>query len=502
MKKNFLYIGAAVLSMSLASCSEDFLEQSPTDVIAADDLANAVNQDPSLLSGNVAGLYTTMINTQTGGTTGHDDFGQRGYDIYSDMLVGDMALLGVNYGWYSTIAQLTSPKDFTNNVNYTPWRYYYRVIFSANTVIDALGGTDATPSIASSRHIMGQAKAMRAYSYFYLANLYAPKGYGTGSEKILPIYDNTVVPNQPLSTSSEVYDLIIKDLKEAIVLLEDFNRTTKDQVNKYVAKGLLAYALSARGTQADLEEVVTLTEDVLTNSGHSLTTQNQVVAKLDATGKLLNPEAGFNDINTSSWIWGVDLTQEIGLNLVSWWGQIDVFTYSYAYVGDRKGMDKSLFDAIPDTDIRKGQFNAADLTPRNKFFAPARTLGGTRYATMDYIYMRADEMVLLNAEANAKLNRDVQARTSLKRLLDLRMSDASYINSLAGDALKNEIFKQTRIELWGEGKSYLSMKRNKLGVKRGANHLYHKDVNFSFDADELTLEIPQAEILNNPLLNQ
>jgi hypothetical protein len=496
MKNKFIYIATTVLGLALTGCSKDFLHQTPTDVVSAEDLETSVNQDPSLLSGNVAGLYSTMLITGTGGVGSHSDFGQKGYDIFSDMLSGDMALLGESYGHYSDLARLTAPKDFTSNTTYAPWRYYYRIIFSANTVIDALGGTDFVPTEAGARHIMGQAKAMRAYAYFYLANLYSPKGYGTGSEKILPLYKDTKVPNQPLSSSEEVFNLIESDLKDAISLLDDFNRTTKDQINKYVAKGLLAYALSARGSQSDLQEVITLTNDVLTNGGHPLTTRDQVVARLSGT-TLLNPESGFNDVATPSWIWGVDLTQEIGLNLISWWGQIDIYTYSYAYVGDRKGIDKSLYDLIPSTDIRKGQFSASDLVPNNKFFAPARTLGGTRYATMDYIYMRSDEMVLLNAEAKARLNRDAEAKTELKKLLSLRLEDVAYLDALSGDALKNEIYKQSRIELWGEGKSYLLMKRNKLNVTRGSNHLHFKGESFPFDADELTFDIPQAEVLNN-----
>lgn len=495
----YLYILTAIFCVITISCSKEFLNQTPTDVISAEDLAHAVEKDADLLAGNVAGLYTTMIDPRTGGTSGHDDFGQKGYDIFSDMLVGDMALLGVSYGWYSVIARLTGPLNFTDNINYIPWRYYYRIIFAANTVIDALGGADFTPTDLKSRHNMGQAKAMRAYAYFYLSVLYAENGYGTGQEKILPVYTNTDVPNQPKSTSAQVYDLIVSDLTTAIQLLHDFNRTSKDQINQYVAKGLLAYALAARGSQQDLEQVVALAEDILVNSGHPLTQRNEVVANLDGT-ILLNPESGFNEVSTPSWIWGVDLTQEIGLNLISWWGQIDIFTYSYAFAGDVKAIDKALYDDIPANDIRKKQFFTTDLSPRNKFFAPARTLGGTRYATMDYIYMRADEMVLLHAEAKARLNKDGEAATSLARLLRLRLEDVSYLGTLSGQALKNEIFKQTRIELWGEGKSYLSMKRNKLTVSRGDNHLFHVSIPYTYNAKQLTLQIPQAEVLNNPVL--
>src|SRR5690606_31225995 len=118
---------------------------------------------------------------------------------------------------------------------------------------------------------------------------------------------------------------------------------------------------------------------------------------------------------------------------------------------------------------------------RNKFFVPLRQLGGTRYPNTAYIYMRADEMVLLNAEAKAKLNRDGEAINSLQRLLSLRVDDLSYLTTLSGQALKDEIFKQTRIELWGEGKSYLSMKRNKLTVVRGTNHLFEVGVPYLYN---------------------
>jgi hypothetical protein len=63
--------------------------------------------------------------------------------------------------------------DFTRNETYVPWRYYYRQIFGANSLIDVLGGTDVVPAEAANKLTMGQAKAMRAYGYFYLTQLYA-----------------------------------------------------------------------------------------------------------------------------------------------------------------------------------------------------------------------------------------------------------------------------------------------------------------------------------------
>jgi len=520
MKKSLYIIAATVLSVFVSSCQDDFLDEEPNQRLSPEQIAAAAETDPSLLNSFVSGLYSTMYNTGTGGTTNHDDFGQKGYDIYSDMLVSDMALIGTNYGWYTGVVRYQATQDFTQNPAYQPWRYYYRIIFSANTLIDILGGNDAPQTEPERRYIMGQAKAMRAYAYFYLAQFYAT-GYGTGTEKILPIYTNSNDPSQPLSTSADVYNLIVDDLTQAIELLEGFNRTAKNQINPAVAKGLLAYALAARGTTEDLNQVVTLTDDVIANYGFSLMTENEVVAQLDpATGALLNPQSGFNSVTNNSWIWGVDLTLANGLDLISYWGQVDVFTYSYAWAGDPKAIDEGLYNAIHPDDIRKGQFDAPsggveqfyaedgyadgdfDYMPVNKFFDPAREIGGQRNVVTDYVYMRLEEMYLLNAEAKAKLGQDGPAKDMLKQLLQKRMTDYSYVDALSGQALQDEIYLQTRIELWGEGKAYLAMKRNQATVTRGENHLLLPGESFAWDADELTFPIPQAEVLNNAVLNQ
>jgi hypothetical protein len=512
MKISFYITCTAILFLG-SGCGDDFLDKKPSEKLSSEQITDAAKKDPSLLNGNIAGLYSTMYNTETGGTTNHDDFGQKGYDIYSDMLASDMVLGALNYGWYSDVARYQSTKDYTLDAAYQPWRYYYRIIFAANGVIDALGGTDAPQTEPIQRSIMGQAKAMRAYSYFYLANFYGV-GYEDGTNKILPVYTNTQVPNQPLSTTEEVYNLIISDLTQAIEYLDGFNRTSKDQINVWVAKGLLAYAYAARGTTADLQNVVTLTEDVIANSGYRLNNKNEVVGKFDAeTGALLNTQAGFNNVSNPSWIWGVDLTLASNLGLVSWWGQMDLFTYSYASAGDPKVIDNELYSLIHDDDVRKNQFvdvYGDDLYwPINKFFASQRTkeldgneIGGQGSIIDDYVYMRMEEFYLLNAEAYAKLGQDAPASDRLKELLEERIEDYSYVDALGGQALQDEIYLQTRIELWGEGKVYLALKRNKATVTRGSNHLFFPGESFTYDSDELTFPIPQAEVLNNPVLNQ
>jgi len=215
---------------------------------------------------------------------------------------------------------------------------------------------------------------------------------------------------------------------------------------------------------------------------------------------------GFNDVNTPGWMWGIDLTTEVGLGLRSWWGQVDSFSFSYAWAGDFKAIDRGLYDQIPETDARKNQFRDDDfanrfLLPINKFYDPGRVIGGQRQITTDYVYMRVAEMYLLNAEALAKSGDEAGAQARLKLFLNERVDDSSYVDALSGTDLTNEIYLQTRIELWGEGKSYLAMKRNQATIVRGANHLSNVGVPIPYNDERLTFEIPELEIQNNPFIS-
>lgn len=476
--KNILILGSLMgLLLGTTSCREEFLETEPTQT-----LANPPAQ------AKLYGLYNMMVNTYTGGTTAHEDFGQKGYDIMSDFLSADLALSIDTYGRYRTLANLTTTVDYTNNFNYMPWRYYYRIVYATNEIIGGLGGNDAVPSSETDKFSMGQAKAMRAYAYFYLSQFYNTK-YDPAADSI-PLYTETTLGEaKGKAKQSEVYGQIIKDLKEAITLLDGFARPNKGVVDKNVAKGLLAYTYAATG---DYAQAAVLSKEIMA-SYPKTTTADLVYNATTASG------GGFNDLKTASWMWGFDLTLENDLDLVSWWGQMDYYTYSYQGAGDRKVIDNGLFASIKADDKRKSQYNSVGM-PTGKFYAPGRVAMGQRNVVTDYLFMRADEFYMLAAESLAKSGNEAEAKTILKSFLDNRLSSTTYIDGLSGAALLNEIYLQTRIEFFAEGKSYLAMKRNKANVTRGTNHLYSPSKSFSYDANELTFDIPQGEINNNPLL--
>lgn len=500
MKQVFkLTIVAAILSMTY-SCSEDLLDNSgnaetsqPTSSLTSAQAENAALTNASVTAAFVNGIYGQMVQTGSGGTGGHDDFGHKAYHVFSDFLSSDMALSVSTYGWYrASITEMQAMQDFTFGDNRQVWRYYYRIIRSTNNVIAALGGNDAVPTTDVNKAALAQAKTLRAQSYFYLAQFFQREYNPT--ESILPLYDEPGVQNVGKATAQEVYALMEKDLTDAISLFAaatSWSKTVANEVDTFVTHQILGMVL---GVKEEWGRVASLTKAIIDNSPYS------ILPASDVTN-------GFNSVyNQNSWMWGIDLTENIGLGLVSWWGQVDTFSYSYAWAGDYKVIDADLFAAIPANDARKAQFfnnpaSSRHLQPLFKFYASNRVGGTSRTVTADYVYMRVEEAYLLNAEANARLGNTAAARASLKALVSQRMPDASYIDGLSGQALQDEIYLQTRIELWGEGKSFFALKRNKATIVRGANHLSFVGVPIPYNDERLQFEIPQDEIQNNPFVN-
>ena len=495
MKKNVIkLIGFTALVFSLQSCNDEFLEEAPSAFITETQLADAVAVNPDIAAGTVDGLYVTMFSSGSGNTTGHDDFGQKAYDIFMDMLCSDMALSNSSFGWYrSSITEYQAPLDFTFGDNLQAWSYYYTLIFNANLALANFGGENGDPEVPENRYSLGQVLASRAHSYFMLTQLFA-NDYDPNAE-ILPLYRFANPLGQGKALTSEIYEVMENDLNRAIELLDGFNRPSKAQINQSVAKGILAYVIASTRTRWD--EVAALSDDVLTESGAVLMPSNN--STFGALG-------GFNNVSNPSWLWGVDLNENTGQGLISWWGQVDFFSYSYAAVGDTKAIDAGLYESMRADDVRRNQFlNVTGLNylqPLNKQFDESRVEFGTNTLTFsDYHYMRYAEFVLLKAEALANMGQDGPARTALNELVSERIGDASYLNALNGDALKNEIYKQTRLELWGEGKSYFAMKRNMATTQRGTNHLSFVGEAIPHNDERMTFEIPQLEIQNNGDIN-
>mgnify|MGYP002225457028 CR=1 FL=1 len=160
--------------------------------------------------------------------------------------------------------------------SYQFWRYYYRLIKAANEIIDAAGGDEAK-LLEKMVLYFAQAKALKSRILILTwLNLYARPYQEDKTALAIPIY-RTQLTSEAAKKSSveEVYKLIVKDLTDAIPMLEGYERPSgqKDQINQAVAKGMLAYAYLMMGENG---EAARLTQEVIDSKEFTLMNRTEV----------------------------------------------------------------------------------------------------------------------------------------------------------------------------------------------------------------------------------
>jgi len=117
----------------------------------------------------------------------------------------------------------------------------------------------------------------------------------------------------------------------------------------------------------------------------------------------------------------------------------------------------------------------------------------------DLPLMRAAEMILIQAEAEARQGKFNEAAQTLYTLVHSR-DDEYQLSANTGDDLINEILVQRRIELWGEGFRFYDLKRTNSPLDRNGGN--HNDSNAGVMTVQPTDKrwqflIPQDEINNS-----
>lgn len=520
MKTNLSNIlcGLAALSLiALTSCSEKYLDQEPGGATITEEQAK--NMD-NFLHGSLLGVYTSMY--AYGGE--HDVFGQRSIDMYGDLLCGDMALKTQNYGWFSSdeLQQTYGRRAYF-------WAYYYDIIRACNKTINVIDASEAgrpqlefdASAITDEQYYNGyyfaELLAMRGWAYSGLLRYFTPAhDIDMSTELAVPVYTDAdtkadTILGAPRSTVEVVYQQVEEDLRSAInyfTAYSDADRDSKLEVNVDIARILLAYSYLNKGEYAD---ALKFAKDAIDNTAAILLPNEEVLT------------TGFNNVEHKNWLWGEDVTVQNTTALASFFGQCDIYSYSYASAGDVKGIDENLYKEIKDGhpwDIRvgwwcnyanSGKKNASsfNFAPDGKFYsASSTTLQGDRDWLSDNVFMRLELAYLIAAEAACRNNDDITALTYLTAITDLRVIEgkeleyAAWKATLAShDVLLEAIRYNWRVELWGEGYALQTFRRFNQAVTLGDNHLRsNKTLSPDAPAYYYTFEIPTAESRYNPFI--
>jgi hypothetical protein len=224
-KKHLGY--ALLILLSLNSCKKTLDAGPPANLIDAQSAFESNGTAESVLSG-IFNIFSSVGTLSNGPTS-------------TSLLMGLAADELVNYG--STPVNI---QFFTNTLSTQGttglyfWPTIYQQIYNCNAAVNGLSSTTKlTPAIR--QQLLGEAKFMRAFIYFYAVNLYG--------DVPLPLNTDYVANNAISRTpQAKVYEQIIQDLKDAQGLLSDgkylngMGVATTDRLrpNKQAASAMLA----------------------------------------------------------------------------------------------------------------------------------------------------------------------------------------------------------------------------------------------------------------------
>ncbi|WP_210466371.1 RagB/SusD family nutrient uptake outer membrane protein [Rufibacter roseolus] len=465
MKNNYkVMLLAGLLSAGmLSSCGDEFLDETPSTGINANEALRTDNDVLSALRGAYGGLASTNL------------YGLN-LPVLGDMLADNMYVATSNSGYFNSL----SGYNFLNNSGEVTeiWTGAYDVINRTNAIINS------NPTVTDQEAVdqyKGEAYALRALMYFELVRHFARPYNETanashlGVPLVLKEFEYNAQPSR--NTVAEVYAQILSDLDKAYTMMTLDEGTVR--LSKYAARALQAEVNLYKG---DYALALQQAEEVINESGVELLPYESVLsywAETDAT-KLQGLESLFEVSATQ--------TENNGVN-------------EYAYFFNQGGYGQnlatpSLFAQYSPDDIRRqlirvGRRGAGDnpayiVTKYNAIAGDAE----------DKVVIRMSEVYLIAAEAANRTGNDELALTYLNALVAEREPGKVYAST--GTQLLNDIITERRKELAFEGDRFATLNRlmaDITGRRRAPNDLPYSD-------PKRILPIPRTEITANPNIQQ
>ena len=462
MKKIFLYIFTGLLGCSvLSSCTEDALETIPTDSMSGTGLFANANSALVPLNGIYRSMYTSGWTTS--GNT-HQCFGISAYNLTADVMGEDLIMADMGSGWFWFDCLYNVKANYTSKAfrSYDLWNAYYTWISNANYIIAAettMGG-----AATDVNYVIGQAYAIRAYSYFMLAQSFARTYKGHETDPCCPIYTEPTVAGtqgQPRSNVQQVYELITSDIKKAVELLNGTVQKHSSHIGYAVALGIQA-------------RIALVMEDWST-------AKTAAKAAIEASKCNVLPLKDFKGVNSAkadNVMWGSEIIADQSGMYAGLFTHMDADAGKYG-ASARKQINKLLYAKMGKKDQRLAWWDPTNANNKKggyqqeKFkFSDIQTWMG------DYVWMRVEEMYLTAAEAECRLGEEEAAKTDLMALMSKRDEDydcsektGTALGALTTDetgSLLEEIITQRRIELWGEFGRIYDIRRLRQGFRRTA----------------------------------
>lgn len=522
MNKNIILKGLAGLLVagSLVSCSDDYLDVKPITNIDT----NTVTGSTEGARQGIYGICNSMWYVYSNFSTALRFFNGEAnlMTFYGEVPSPD----------YFSMEWARSGSDFMNweymtrdqyIPTYVGWMYCYNLIAQANNIL--AGIDNATGDVKDRDFIKAQALTMRAHGYVQLMKIYGPRWQDSRNGERYALVERLTpgVGPAPIVKINQTMDQIYKDLDLAIDLYNTSNGTRGHmwEPNIDVARGVYARAAILKEDWAKAREMAAKAREKYP----IMTAEQYCQGFVAATPEYMWCNAGDPDV-CGYWNWGTinacngayvsfwgngsgminyDLARQMTdddirlklfwtprsdlkgdaestvLSAASFWNP-DVVDPTTMNCNNNKSMNirisaigneikanipgstDSQFLGSYTLDGEEGGATAIQVP----FGAHFKFWGFGKYTTSEFPFMRAAEMLLIEAEAAYRLNDQAAVRTLLTELNSKRHTETYDISSLSGDDLWNEYTLSSRLELWGEGHTWFNMKRWQMDAVRNA----------------------------------
>jgi len=387
----------------LSSC-ESFLAIEPPINNLTSSTAFLTDED---IKANIAGLHSYNLLS----SSYHDLYRHAYLDLSADVLR--------YYTTHATFDQLVANDILTNNssIQYF-WTEPYRSIYQSNMMLVQLENASPNVSADLRNEGLGISHFFRAFSYINLVTVF-------GDVPLITEADVKKTDKLPRSPMSDVYDLVIEDLKEAKNLLRNTKRE-HGWVSQAAATALLARAYLYTGQwDAAAREA---TEVIAGNAGKTYVLEDLEKAFLRSSGETIFA------ISTD------------GSRLVN---------YTYAgrdYVANTQAsyyFTDEFLAAFENGDLRKAnwtkQFTAKAPYNWYPYKLKQRTTPSDASLAEDQVLIRLAELYLIRAEASAQAGNLAQARADLNAI-----RQRAGLSDLPASLSKEQMLLAVEQERWVE----------------------------------------------------
>lgn len=223
--KKILYIYVILSGLLLFGSCSDFLEEKPPLYLEGDEIYSS----PQRIEYTLLGLYGTIKNINTNNSS-KSLLGGKGYLVF-DNRGDDVVNISNNLVYLFDTYNMRVGSTYAENEDY--WTVSYLAINRVNIFLEGIETAKELLGDETYSQYKAEAKFVRAISYYYLNNLYSMPYVLDKNAKSVPIRlkAETTNGNNNLaaSTVKEVYDQVLADLDDSII------NSLSDGVNSYDA---------------------------------------------------------------------------------------------------------------------------------------------------------------------------------------------------------------------------------------------------------------------------